>query len=440
MSAPRTASKLVAASLDALKARSDLNLTTQLLEDSALDAAARQDEEGHAGSLCGLPFVVKANVAVAGALQDGASPALTGNIATKDAQIVARLRAEGAIPVAMTNMHELAFGITSQNAHYGPVRNPHDPNTIAGGSSGGTAAAIAAGAVRAGIASDTGGSGRLPAAFCGCVGLRPTQDRYPKDGILTLSHTLDTLTVMGSDVATVIALDAVVTGDTAEPEARSLRLGVLHDPFWTGLSQEMSDLGQGVLSRLTEAGFDIIEGDAPDIETLTETAGFPIALNETKTNWEGFAKDLRGLSLGDFAADIASTDVRALYETMARGEVPPPEAYAAAMKEARPALKELFAKLFDEMDVDAFIFPTLARTAPSIESTDTIDIDGNILPLFPTLTRRELAASVAGLPAISLPAGTDARGLPFGMELIGRDGADRALLGIAKKIERSLAR
>ena len=417
--------------LNALKAKSDLNLCTQLLEKSALEQAITPQE----GPLAGLPIIVKANVAVEGARQDGASPALKSNIAAEDASIVARLKGAGAIPVAMANMHELAFGVTSHNAHYGPVRNPHDLSRMTGGSSGGTAAAIGAGIVKAGIASDTGGSGRLPAAFCGCVGFRPTHGRYPDDGILTLSQTLDTLTVMGADVAMVRTMDTAITGEDAEPDRSDIRLGILHDPFWTGISSEMAALGQNVVVTLAEAGIKFAEGNAPEIEQLTEAAGFPIALTETRDNWVKFAKDLCGQSLAEFAAEIASPDVRQLYEEMARGEVPPPEAYAAAMDKARPALRKRLAELFDEMKVDAFIFPTLARTAPEIDRTETVDIDGEELPFFPTLTRRALTASVAGYPAISLPGGVDRTGLPFGMELVGPASGDRALLSVAARLE-----
>lgn len=425
--------------LGRLRANAHLNMTTELLEQDALHQAKKLDEAGQATALGGMPIVVKANVAIAGARQDGASPALADNMAKQDATIITRLKAAGAIPMALANMHELAFGVSSHNAHYGPVGNPHDPTRMTGGSSGGTAAAIAAGAVPAGVASDTGGSGRLPAAFCGCVGFRPTLGRYPDDGILTLSHTLDTLTVMGADIATVAAMDTAITAQAASPEIDQLRLGVLQNPFWTGIDQEMKQLGQGVLDRLAQAGATLIEGNAPEIETLTEAAGFPIALTETRDNWVRFAEDLCGQSLAEFATGIASPDVRQLYEEMAAGEIPPAEAYAAAMNEARPALQKRLAELFDEMAVDAFIFPTLARTAPEIDKTDTINIDGEELPFFPTLTRRALVASVAGYPSISVPGGLSKSGLPFGMELIGRPGRDRHLLGVAARLQAILA-
>ena len=436
-----TATGAVTAALKALGAQAGLNLLTQSLADAALAEAARQDADGRAAErpLQGLPIVVKANVAVKGALQDGASPALAGNIARADAGVVARLRAAGAIPVALTNMHELAFGITSHNAHYGPVRNPNDPTRMAGGSSGGTAAAIGAGAVRAGVASDTGGSGRLPAAFCGCAGLRPTHGRYPSDGILTLSPSLDTLTVMADGIDLLAALDAAICGDGSLPDIAPPRLGVVGDPFWTGLDRQMTAAGRAALDRLAAAGARLAHRDVPRIEALTESAGFPIALNETMTTWQGLARDLAGLSLADFAERIASPDVRDLYRMMARGEVPPEAACRVALTETAPALRALIHDILDEMDADALVFPTLARTAPPVDETETVEIDGQRLPLFPTLTRRELTASVAGLPAISLPAGRAPDGLPFGLELVGRAGADRHLLAVALWIEGALA-
>ena len=432
-----TAISSISAALEALDA-SGLNCTTQLLGPSAMAEAQALDAAGRQGALFGVPFVVKANVAVKGALHDGASPALQGNIANADAGIVARLRAAGAVPVALANMHELAFGITSHNAQYGTVKNPANPAHMTGGSSGGTAAAVASSAVPAGIASDTGGSGRLPAAFCGCVGLRPTSGRYPDDGILTLSHTLDTLTVMGADVDMVARLDAVITGEGALPSVARPKLGVLRNPFWQGVDRDMARCGDHVLERIAAAGAVLLERDVPEIETLTEACGFPIALTETKENWTRFAQSIRGQSLADFAEEIASVDVKELYRMMARGDIPPRETYDTAMSTHRPGLQTLLAQTFDEMGVDALIFPTLAKAAPQIGATEEVEINGATLPFFPTFTRRELVASVAGLPAISVPCGTDADGLPVGMELVGRAGTDRTLLSLAQWVVKAL--
>jgi Asp-tRNA(Asn)/Glu-tRNA(Gln) amidotransferase A subunit family amidase len=150
----------------------------------------------------------------------------------------------------MANMHELAFGTTSANARFGSVGNPHDPARMTGGSSGGTAAAIGAGIFDIGLGTDTGGSGRIPAAFCGCAGLRPTTGRYPGDGILKLTDTLDTISIMASDMEYLAKLDAAVTGEEpAAPEkAGQIRLAVVNDPSWLGIDREMGALGKSVIA------------------------------------------------------------------------------------------------------------------------------------------------------------------------------------------------
>jgi mandelamide amidase len=434
-----SAVKAVTDTIAKLQASSSLNLVTEINQTAALEMAERLDQEAKTGRgpLHGLPLIVKANIAVAGMRHDGGSPALRGNIAGADAGVVQRLRDAGAIPVAMANLHELAFGTTSANAHYGSVGNPHDPSRMAGGSSGGTAAAIGAGLFSIGLGTDTGGSGRIPAAFCGCAGLRPSSGRYPGDGILKLTDTLDTISIMASDMEHLAMLDAAIMSDTVVEtgDAGKMTLAVVNNPFWLGINGEMAALGHQVLARLSAAGVKLVEKDAPHMETLTEAAGFAIALFETERNWQTSARKLAGLSLADFADSIASPDVRGLYQQMARGEMPGEDAYRAAMERHRPDLQKAFSELFAQTGADALIFPTLARSAPPIGETEMIDIDGQSLPLFPTMTRRELSASIAGLPALTFPAGTCADKLPFAMELVAPPGADRSLLAIGRAIE-----
>lgn len=418
-----------------LETQSALNLVTELNVKFARAMGVQLD--GVEPAEQGLPLIVKANIAVKGMRHDGACPALSGNIARTDATVVQRLRDAGAIPLAMANMHELAFGTTSANAHFGPVGNPQDPARMTGGSSGGTAAAIGAGIVKIGLGTDTGGSGRIPAAFCGCVGLRPTTGRYPDDGILKLTDTLDTISLIGSDMQHVANMDAAIMSEAPVEagDAGQVRLVVVRDPFWLGINREMDALGKAVLAKLSAAGVTLVEKDAPHIESLTEASGFPIALFETERNWQKSAMNLAGLSLMEFADRIESPDVRGLYQQMARGEMPGEDAYRAAMDQHRPALQQVFADLFAQTGADAMIFPTLARSAPPIGETEMIDIDGESLPLFPTMTRRELPASIAGLPALTLPAGLCSDGLPFGVELVGPSASDRKLLAIGRAIE-----
>ncbi len=236
-------------------------------------------------------------------------------------------------------------------------------------------------------------------------------------------------------------LDAAIMSEAPVEahDAAQIRLLVVGDPFWLGINEEMGKLGRRALDKLAAAGVALIERNAPELETLTAAAGFPIALFETERNWQLLASVLAGLSLAEFADRIASPDVRGLYQQMARGEMPGEDAYRAAMDHHRPELQKALAGLFSETGADAIVFPTLARSAPPIDETEMIDIDGQSLPLFPTMTRRELTASIAALPALTLPAGLCGDGLPFGLELVGPSGSDRRLLAIGRAIEAKLS-
>lgn len=430
----------VTAAIEALSSLSHLNVVTHDRRTAAVGEAREMDATGPGADqpLFGQPIVVKGNIEVAGLPFDGGSPALAGVVGQVDAPVVARLRRAGAIVVAITNMHELAFGITSANAHFGSVASPLNPRHMAGGSSGGTAAAVGAGAVRAGLGTDTGGSGRLPAAMCGCVGLRPTSGRYDGTHLLTLSQTLDTVAPFGADVAQVSALDAVLSGDADEvemPAPGTLRIGVVDDPYWMGLDAGMDSAGRAALKRLSDAGITLVPLDAPEVGALTEASAFPIALHETRENWITFARDLKGQTLGEFAATLSSPDVRGLFEALARGELPDQAAYDAAMQEARPKLQERMRRLFAENGLDAMISPALVAPAPLLGQVDEVMINGSSQPLFEAMTARALIASVAAVPAVTIPFGQGPGDLPLVMELVGAAGADRHLLAVARVLE-----
>ena len=216
-----TAVGAVRAALERAEQLKDLNAFIILNKDAALAAAAQVDAGQKTGVLAGLPIVVKDNINTADMPTSGGTPALQHARPTKNAPSLQKLLDAGAIVIGKTNMHELAFGITSTNlsSFAGPVKNPYDTTRIPGGSSGGTSAAIAARIVACGLGSDTGGSTRVPAALTGTVGLRPSvgnggaQRRYHDDNLVVpISHTRDTVGPMGRTVADVALLDSVITG------------------------------------------------------------------------------------------------------------------------------------------------------------------------------------------------------------------------------------
>src|ERR1700760_4201492 len=247
-----TATAVTKAAIERAEQLKDLNAFIFLNKDGALAAAAEIDEGRSGplgGPLAGLPIVIKDNINTADMPTSGGTPALHDAQPGSNAPSFQTLFRAGAVIIGKTNLHELAFGITSTNLSPfpGPVKNPYDTTRIPGGSSGGTAAAIAAGIVTCGLGTDTGGSTRIPAALTGTVGLRPSvgnggaQRRYhDANMVVPISHTRDTVGPMGRTVADVALLDSVITGTpmaTAEP-LRGKRLGI-PAVFWSGLDREV---------------------------------------------------------------------------------------------------------------------------------------------------------------------------------------------------------
>src|SRR6266850_3828279 len=242
---------LVRALVDMAERRRDLNAFITFDREHALVAARKADglaaRKSFAGPLHGVPIVVKDNIHVAGLASSAGTPGLQGFVPARNAPVAENLIRAGAIVLGKTNMHELAFGITSNNAAFGPARNAYDPSRIAGGSSGGTGNAIAARMAPAGLGSDTGGSVRIPAALNGISGLRPSLGRYSQEGITPIAHTRDTAGPMAREVADLVLLDSVITGArgaVTPAQLKGLRIGVpksLNDGVETETARLMGD-------------------------------------------------------------------------------------------------------------------------------------------------------------------------------------------------------
>ncbi len=417
-----------------------------IAKEQALQQATQIDAQQGAASqqpLRGLPIVVKDNVDVQGMPTTSGSKAFR-YAAERSASAVQRLTRAGAVVLGKVNLHELCFGITSVNAAYGAVRNPYAPDYIAGGSSGGTAAAIAAGLAPAGIGSDTGGSLRIPAALCGVVGFRPTTGRWPSDGMAKISETRDTLGPMGRAVADCALLDAIVCNDQiALPKIalKGLRIGVPTTIFAQAVDVQVKLATEAVLAQLKAAGVDVIPCDLGIDEAACDQAGMVVATFESVPCIERYLTE-RGIPFDPehFTAKIASPDVRGIFESLIVPGARDASTYAQALTVQRPLVQLAYANCFARHAIEALIFPTTPLPATPIGLGDEVMLNGQSVPAFPTYTRYVAAGSFSGQPGISLPMGCNAQGLPMGIALDGPAGADRRVLAIAQAIESLIGR
>jgi mandelamide amidase len=441
---------LVKALADAIDKKKDLNAFIGYDRERALKAARAADAQAakkeFKGPLHGVPLVVKDNIHVRGFANTAGTPALKDFRPKANAPVVERLVKAGAIVLGKTNMHELAFGITTNNAEFGPARNAYDPKRIAGGSSGGTGNAIAARLAAAGLGSDTGGSVRIPAALNGISGLRPTLKRYPQEGITPIAHTRDTAGPMARTVEDLVLLDTVITGakDRVRPAPlKGLRIGVEETYFWKGIDEETEKLTRAALDKLKASGAEIVEVEMAGLAELNGKVSFPVALYEANVDLArylrkyGIKKDVKGV-----AEQIRSPDVKGVFSGMVVPGAPkamPAEAYKGALA-TRPALQKLYADTFAKHKIAALAFPTTPLPAAPIGDDETTKLNGKDVPTFPTFIQNTDPGSNAGVPGLTVPLGRTQAGLPLGLGLDGPAGSDRRLLAIGLSLEKVFGR
>jgi Asp-tRNA(Asn)/Glu-tRNA(Gln) amidotransferase A subunit family amidase len=444
-----SAVSVVQAAIERAEEVKDLNALIILNKQGALAAARKVDAGETLGPLAGLPIVVKDNINTSDMPTSGGTPALQHARPTKNAPSLQKLLDAGAILIGKANMHELAFGITSTNlaSFAGPVKNPYDKTRIPGGSSGGTAAAIAARIVSCGLGSDTGASTRVPAALTGTVGLRPSvgngaaQRRYhDANMVVPISHTRDTVGPMGRTVADVALLDSVITGTamvSAEP-LRGKRLGI-PATFWSGLDRELEAVAKAACAKLADAGIVLVDADITGLFELNDKVSFPVALHEPIADIPAYLKasGIEGITLADIAAAIASPDVQGAFGAITADVFG--AAYPDAISVQRPALQKLYEAYFRDNNLDGMLFPTTIAPAPLIDtekgSAEMSINDGQPAPTFETMIRNTDPGSNAGIPGLSLFAGMTSSGLPVGLEIDGPVGSDAKLLGLGLAIE-----
>ena len=420
-----------------------INVTSELALIQAKRAEAElcspRSRKGHRdlGPLHGIPISLKDNIYTAGIRTTAGSKILRDFIPLHDARVVTQLLQTGAVVLGKTNMHEFAYGVTSNNPHYGPVRNPFDLARVSGGSSGGSAAAIAAGLCYGSIGTDTGGSIRIPAGLCGIVGLKPSVGRVDVDGVIPLSPRLDcvgSLARSARDAA--LLLEPIFLRVKGEPvlsslqkfsrKGRTIHIGMPREFFFDVISDEVRKVFEAALRTCAKQGAKIKRISIPFLDQ-TEDAGNQIAWAEA-THYHQQA--------GWFPSQAADygEDVRTRLELGARVS---PAAYLQALEIRDKFIQGLRLAMADE-GVDAIVVPTTPITAPLI-GEETTSIGEKTYPTRALLLRLNRPANLAGVPAISIPCGTTSSGLPVGLQIIGAVADEHLLLRIAYTLEHAFS-
>jgi aspartyl-tRNA(Asn)/glutamyl-tRNA(Gln) amidotransferase subunit A len=408
-----------------------LNSFITVTAETALAEADERDRELargiDRGPLHGIPIAHKDLMRTKGVRTTAGSKIFADYIPQRDAAIVTKLHQAGAVSLGKTGLHELAYGITSTNPHFGAIHNPWDLSRIPGGSSGGSAVAVAAGLVPFATGTDTGGSIRVPASFCGVVGLKPTFGRVNIRGVLPLGFSQDHVgPLTGSVRDAAIAFQAMVDDSTgyvppANPDLGGLGIGRPKNFFLDCVDPEVESAINAVFGLASEAGGRIVEIEVPDMETLRAAAATCLlveaaaALRPYLDRRSDFGEDV--LALLDQGKNITGID------------------YIEARR-TRRRIGHDFARLFEH--VDCIFTPATPITAPRIGQT-TVTICGVIEEVRTAVTRFTRVMNALGLPAISIPCGFSRSGLPIGLQIIAAAGQEDLLLRAAAAMEDAMS-
>lgn len=404
----------------------------------ALAEARQADDELRSGKdrgpLHGIPIAHKDLLFTRGVRTTAGSRLHADFVPEFDATVVKRLREAGAVMVGKTGLHELAYGITSTNPHYGPVRNPRDPERIPGGSSGGSGAALAGGLVLLATGTDTGGSIRCPAAYCGIVGLKPTFGLVSKHGVFPLGFSLDHIGPMTTSVRdAAVALQAMAGFDRRDASSvrrpaenylpppgvslKGVRIGLPENFYFDRIDPEVRHAIHHMAKRAEELGAVVAVVRVPDIAQLNAVARVTL-LAEASAVYENHLAD----------RSLYGADVLALLDA---GRLVPATDYVNAQRARRRFAAE-FRALFEKCD--CLFAPAAPIVAPRIGET-TVEIDGEAEDTRLATTRYLRGINAVGLPVLSIPAGLHSSGLPMGLQIIGKPFSESALLRAGAAME-----
>jgi aspartyl-tRNA(Asn)/glutamyl-tRNA(Gln) amidotransferase subunit A len=391
---------------------------------------------GKRGPLAGAVISVKDLIHVKGYPTTAGSVAFRDNVASENATVVERLLNASATLIGKNNLHELTFGITGFNPHFGTAVNPWKEDRYPGGSTSGGAVAVATGMSLGAIGTDTGGSVRVPASLCGLVGYKPTYGLISRHGVMPLSWTIDTVGVITRTVEDAALLASSLMGPDGKdlsvavrkaPKLHPLRprrlrgtvLGVPRKHFCELLEEDVRRSFDGLLGRLESEGARIVEVEVPEVR-LMRFARSVISHVE-------FAA-VYGRLLRERPQDVSEE----LRERGLQGLLTPGPVYVNALR-LIPKLTSAFRSLFSE--VDALLMPTTIVTAPKVDQ-QTVNVDGEVLDVRSALLRNVEPFNLVGAPAVSVPCGLSREGLPIGVQVVGDVFDDRTVLSVAMAVER----
>lgn len=438
--------------LDAIeKKNGEIHAYLEVWADSAREEAKAADAVIAAGKsqpLTGIPIAVKDNILIEGRIASAASKILENYKASYDATVISKLKAQGVVFLGRTNMDEFALGSSTENSAYGPTKNPHDTSRVPGGTSGGSAAAVAAGMALAALGSDTGGSIRQPAAFCGIAGLKPTYGAVSRSGLIAAASSLDQIGTLGKNVEDAkILFDAVRGHDAMDstslpdanipPKAGRKAIGVPRE-FLTDLTPEIRAQFESTLDTLKNKGYTIVDVALPSLQYALAVY-YIINPAEVSTNLARIDGIRYGLSVpADVIGEVYSKTRAAGFgpETRRRvlvGTFVLSSGYADAYYRKARSVRELiradFAKAFET--VDAIVMPTTPSPAFKLGEKNSDPVSLYLEDIF------TVPVNLAGVPAISVPGGTverDGKKLPVGFQIIGAWGGEQTIFAIGKDV------
>ncbi len=429
-------------------------------EEEALAAARLADARLREGTdvtpLTGIPIAVKDVIATAGVPTTAGSRILEGFVPSYDATVAARLKAAGAVIVGKLNCDEFAMGSSNENSAYGPARNPWNLDRVPGGSSGGSATAVAAAQALGSLGTDTGGSIRLPAAFCGVVGLKPTYGRVSRYGVIAYASSLDQVGPLARDVTDTALLLGAIAGydprDSTSVErpvpdytaalragARGLRVGLPREYFVAGMQPEVERAVRAAVKQLETLGADVREISLPHTEYAI-ACYYVIATAEASSNLARYDGIRYGTRVDDgdgllamycrtraagFGAEVKRRIMLGTY-ALSAGYY---DAYYLKAQKVRTLIRRDFARAFADLDV--IVTPVAPSTAFRLGEKTADPLQMYLSDIF------TISVNLAGLPALSLPCGFDDAELPIGLQIVGPPFGEEAILRTARAFEES---